>query len=143
MTDDQKSARLVDSCRSLDRSFRFKGAKAYQATGALEFPRTLPDNFPYSYLNGTSSIVIPKAIQMAQCELLMSLYYEAPDDASPETREISKVSIEGVISLEFDAPKTSSSNQDSLRTGSLDAVQALLRDWIDNASNSNTFLFIK
>jgi hypothetical protein len=131
-TNDQKGARLISGTRAIDR-LPVKGAKV-DPDQALAFPRDLQDD----------TAIIPREVVEALFELIIFTHFQVDASTGRGVRDIEEVEIEDVLRVKYAAGVSSRAfvGQEAVVGGSMDAVHALLRDWLDVPSAS-TFTVTK
>lgn len=131
-TNDQKGARLVSGTRALDR-LPIRGGKA-SPDQSLAFPRDLQDD----------TSVIPREVVEALFELIIYTHFQVDASTGRGVRDIEEVAIEDVLRVKYATGASARTfvGQEAVVGGSMDAVHALLRDWLDVPSAS-TFTVTK
>lgn len=106
---------------ALDR-MNFRGNRINDVQG-LEFPRDVVD-----ITNTYDSGVIPDKVLQAQLEMVMYQAESLSATTGTASKEIDKVEVVGTVKVEFKSSLKSGS--DMAAHGTLDAVRALLREWL-------------
>jgi hypothetical protein len=123
---DAKAARVISGTRALDR-LPLTGTKA-SATQALAFPRASQDD---------TSIIPPEVVE-ALYELIVYLHFQVDATTGRGTRDVEEVEVDGVVRLKYGAAIGGGlPGQEAAVGGSMDAVFALLRDWLEVSTGSS------
>lgn len=128
-----KIARLVSAARAIDR-LPLQGSKA-TSDQALQFPRAfggvqVPGQVGMSLELPEDEI--PKEVKDAQCEMVLLQYRELDASTGAAPREIAKVSVPDVVSVEYVAGSTTNATASQ---GTMESVRALLSYWVGSGNN--------
>lgn len=136
LTADGRKAKLIESTRAIDR-YVFIGSKNDEDQ-ALEFPRNEDDEIPDEVKEAQYHMIIFQTLNPS-----FTVDSNGNLSVNQVERQIQSVSVAGVVSVAYGQTSKvfTSAAQGSAQQGSMDAILALLRDWL--ASGPNNFAFVK
>ncbi len=128
-----KIARLVSAARAIDR-LPLQGSKA-TSTQALAFPRALGGTSIPGMVGVALEIPedeIPVEVKHAQLEMVLLQYRDLDASSGAAPREIAKISVPDVVSVEYVQGSTSNATSSQ---GTIESVRALLSYWVGSGFN--------
>jgi hypothetical protein len=120
LTADGKAARLIAGTRAIDR-LPLIGTKN-NAAQSLAFPRAEQDD----------TAIIPREVPEALFELIVYQHFQVDATTGRASRDLEEVEVDGVVRIKYGSAMGGGlPGQEAVVSGSMDAVYALMRPWLD------------